>query len=207
MVLAQGGPARNFHGFGTLNFSGVRVLIIDSDVYAVRLVSQILRGFGSNDQTAAETGAEARRLLSDSAFDLIICESVLPDATAADLLRWIRHHEETDVKFAPVIVLAGYTQASALKTAWDSGANNVVKKPVSPVVLLDHIAWSARTARPFVESSAYRGPDRRFKYAGPPDAIGRRDADLPLEMGDAAVPTMTKGRIEALLGPNKVPIL
>jgi len=190
-----------------MNFAGVNCLIVDNDTFAVRLLAQILRGFGLNTQSVAETGEEAKSLLERGSFDLIICEALLPDMSAAELLRWIRKHSNSTVKFAPVIVLTGYTQTSKVTSIRDAGAHNVVKKPVAPVVLLDHIGWAARTPRPFVETANYAGPDRRFKYAGPPDGIGRRDTDLPPEVGQATEPNMSQDEIDALLKPNKVTVL
>ncbi len=189
-----------------MNFNGVRALIIDSDPHATRILAQILRGFGLSLQTVAETGEEAKRQVGKASFDLIICEAVLPDMPAADLLRWLRQHERTSVKFLPIIVLTGYAELGNVTTARDSGANIVVRKPISPVVLLDHIVWAARTPRPFVETSIYMGPDRRFKNVGPPDGIGRRDTDLPPEVGIAVEPNMSQDEIDVLIKPNKVAV-
>lgn len=187
-----------------MNFTGVRALIVDSDPHATRLLSKMLRGYGVSQQIICETAADAKLQLEKSPFELVICEAVLPDMPAADLLRWIRRHESVGIKFAPIIVLTGYAQASTVKSARDAGANNVVKKPVSPVVLLDHIAWSARTPRPFVETAQYVGPDRRFKFEGPPDGVGRRDTDLPPEVGAATEPNLSQDELDALFKPGKV---
>ena len=77
---------------------------------------------------------------------------------SADLLHWIRRHGQASVKFLPVVVLTGYTQVANVTAARDSGANNVVKKPVVPNVLLDHLTWSARTPRPLSRPRAIAGP-------------------------------------------------
>lgn len=190
-----------------MNFSKVRALIVDSDPYAARLLAQILRGFGLTLQTVAKDGASAKRDIETAEFDLIICEAVLPDMSAAELLRWIRRHDRAVVKFTPIVILTGYTHLDNIKAARDSGANNVVKKPVSPAVLLDHIVWSARSPRPFIETSSFIGPDRRFKFTGPPEGIGRRDNDLTPEVGDATAPNMSQEEIDSLLKPNKVEVL
>ena len=123
---------------------------------------------------------------------------------AVDLLHWIRRQGQASVKFTPVIILTGYAQLGNVTAARDAGANIVVRKPVSPVVLLDHIVWAARMPRPFVETSNYIGPDRRFKYAGPPEGVGRRDTDLPPEVGIAVEPNMSQDEIDSLVKSNKV---
>jgi CheY-like chemotaxis protein len=189
-----------------MNFAGVRVLIVDSDPHATRILSKMLNGFGLTLQTVVDSGEKAKAELDKSPFELLICEAVFPDMPSADLLHWIRRHGQASVKFLPVVVLTGYTQVANVTAARDSGANNVVKKPVVPNVLLDHLTWSARTPRPFVETSGYSGPDRRFKFAGPPDGVGRRDKDLPPEVGAATEPNMSQEEIDALMKPNKVAV-
>jgi CheY-like chemotaxis protein len=187
-----------------LNFSGVRALIVDGDPHAARILSQILRGFGLSQQVVADSGEEAQRHLKQASFDLVICEVVHPDMQAVDLLRWIRRQAE-GIKFVPIIVLTGYSDIGNVTSARDSGASLVVKKPVSPAVLLDHITWAARTPRPFVETSSYIGPDRRFKNDGPPGGgEGRRESDLPADVGAATEPNMSQHEIDSLLKPNKV---
>jgi two-component system chemotaxis response regulator CheY len=74
-------------------------------------------------------------------------------------------------------VLTGYTQLRLVAGARDAGANVVVKKPLSPRTLFDHIVWVARVNRPFIETADYAGPDRRFRDRTPPDGSYKRDGD------------------------------
>jgi CheY-like chemotaxis protein len=189
-----------------LNFSQIECLVVDSDQYSTSILGQILRGFGLSKSTVIEEGEEAKRRLPGSKFDLLICDALLPDMHAGDLIRWIRRQPALNVKYMPVVVLTGYTQFSTVVTLRDAGANIVVRKPVSPNVLFDHIAGSARTERPFIETDNYIGPDRRFKNTGPPDGVGRRKTDLTTELGAALEPNMSQEEIDSLLKPTKVEI-
>jgi len=157
-----------------LNLNGVTTLLVDSDHFTRGLVAHMLRGFGMESPTVFSNGRDAKDYLKNHMADLILVEAVLPDMDGAALIRWIRRREKNPLRFVPMIVLTGYTQLDKVSGARDSGANIVVKKPLSPQVLYDHIAWVGRVPRPFIEAGDYAGPDRRFKSLPPPGGIERR---------------------------------
>jgi DNA-binding response OmpR family regulator len=80
----------------------------------------------------------------------------------------------------PIIVMSGYTQLRLIATARDSGAHIVLRKPVAPQTLFDRILWVARVGRPFMETTNYIGPDRRFHDIEPPDGQYRRETEAPM---------------------------
>jgi len=162
----------------SLNLRGAVTLLVDSDHFTRSLVAHMLRGFGMDSPLTFDTGRAAKEYLKHHHADLCIVEGVLPDMTSTALTRWIRRQEKNPFRFIPVIVLTGYTQIKNIEAARDTGANVVVKKPVSPQTLFDHISWVARTARPFIEAGGYIGPDRRFKDALPPGVTERRAPEV-----------------------------
>lgn len=189
-----------------LNFAQIEALVIDADQYSTSILGQILRGFGLSKHVMIETGDEAKRRLANGHFDLVICDAILPDMPGGDLVKWVRRQPALALKYVPIVVLTGYTQYSNVVNMRDAGANIVVRKPVSPNVLFDHIAWSARTERAFIETDNFIGPDRRFKNTGPPDGAGRRKTDLTAEIGDAVEPNMSQFEVDSLIRPTKVEI-
>jgi CheY-like chemotaxis protein len=189
-----------------LNFAQIEALVVDADQYSTSILGQILRGFGLSKHIMIETGEEATKRLANGHFDLLICDALLPDMNAGDLIRWVRRQPAIAVKYMPIVVLTGYTQHTNVVNMRDAGANIVVRKPVAPNILFDHIAWSARTERPFIETDNYIGPDRRFKNTGPPDGVGRRKSDLPVEIGVALDPNMSQDEVDTLMKPTKVEI-
>ncbi|MFZ1989972.1 MAG: response regulator, partial [Alphaproteobacteria bacterium] len=132
-----------------------------------------------------------------------LIEAALPDMPGFDLVSWIRRCESKEIRTMPILMLTGYTQKQAIALARDCGANSVLKKPVSPHVLFDRIAWVARNERQFVETANYIGPDRRFKSLGPPQSPGRRITDLSSEMS-ASSADMSQDEIDVLIGTEKV---
>ncbi|HTT99084.1 MAG TPA: response regulator [Rhizomicrobium sp.] len=186
-----------------LNLQGVSTLIVDKDKFAVGLLLQMLRGFGIDQPVVVETGAAAKEALRKHAYDLCLLESKLPDMDGADLVLWIRE-QKPPLRFMPTIVVTSYSQMSNVTAARDSGAHIVIRKPVSPQILFDRIGWAANGERPFVETSVYAGPDRRFKFTGIPGGVGRREADLTGELGEAKEPNMSQDEIDAMLRPTKI---
>ncbi|HEY0301936.1 MAG TPA: response regulator, partial [Rhizomicrobium sp.] len=167
-----------------LNLRNVTTLLVDRDHFTRGLVSQMLRGFGMDSPTVAETGAQAKHHLQHHYADLCIIEADLPDMTSADVIRWIRRQEKSPFRFVPIIVMSGYTQLRLVSAVRDAGANLVVKKPLSPQGLFDRIAWVARTVRPFIEAGDFIGPDRRFRDRDPPQGEYRRETDPQFNNAD-----------------------
>src|SRR6516165_11494646 len=120
-----------------LNLNAVKALIVDGDSYSVALLSGILRGFELRAQTVVASTKEAKALLRDGYFDVCFCNADLPGEHGTELVRWIRRRADGLVRFAPVIVVTGYANSEAVFDARDSGANLVIKKPVSPQVIYD----------------------------------------------------------------------
>lgn len=193
-------------GSEPLNFSRLSILVADGDQFAVDILGQILRGFGVGQTSIATTGAAAMGMMDRLEFDLIVAEAALPDMDGTDIVRWIRRHEKDAVRYTPVVMLTGHTEFKRIESVRDCGANSVVKKPVSPSTLFDHIAWSACTSRAFILGPSYFGPDRRFRHLGPPDGVGRRSGDLPAEIGTASEPNLSQDEVDSFMRPTKIRI-
>jgi CheY-like chemotaxis protein len=160
-----------------LNLKNVTGLLVDRDAFTRGLIAQMLRGFGIDNLLVGTTGVEAKKILLANCTDICFIEAILPDMSAADLIRWIRRQTPKPLRFVPIIVLSGYTQVRTIAAARDGGAHAVVKKPVSPQILFDRISWAAHFSRPFLETSNYVGPDRRFHTISPPDSKLKRETD------------------------------
>ena len=129
----------------------------------------------------------------------------MKDGDGFEFLRRMRREGMGVNKLTPVILLTGHAQVSNVAKARDTGANFFVAKPITPSVLWDRIVWVIRDKRPFVELEKYIGPDRRFKFEGPPPGSeGRRAADVTLPIGEASAPNMSQDEINAFIKPQRV---
>jgi DNA-binding response OmpR family regulator len=163
----------------SMNFSGVTALLVQREAHTMGIISRALRGFGLQSQLRARTGAEAKKFFEAETVNICFCETDLADMRGVDLVRWVRRHASDNIRYVSVILLCSYTQLGSVAAARDAGANFLLKKPLSPKILYDRLAWSVTRTRKFIETDDYAGPDRRFKSITPPGGVGRRSTDPP----------------------------
>lgn len=189
------------------NLKNAVILLVENETLGMDILVQILIGFGGKNLLKAATIDEAKALVAKNQIDLLIVDAVLGEEDGYDFADWLRREAAAPNRFAPLLMISAHTQHSRVLRSRDVGAHFVIAKPLTPVVLLERIIWVAREQRPFVECPGYAGPDRRFKFEGPPDGtVGRRRDDLAPEVGMASQPNMSQEEIDALMAPRKVSI-
>jgi DNA-binding response OmpR family regulator len=187
-----------------INLERATDLLMDSSPQGMDILVQIFGGFGVRTPLRSISAETAMSQVKSHLLDLIVVDAQLSDMDGYDFVRWLRSSKIEPNCAAPVILLTGHTQVSNVTKGRDCGANFIVAKPLVPRILLDRVMWVARENRLFIESPTYSGPDRRFKFVGPPAGIeGRRADDLPIEVGTASTPNMSQDAIDSLLQPQK----
>ncbi len=186
-----------------LRLDDVKTLVVDGDHASASLMLEMMRGLGFTSLKLVESAQAAFGLLDETDFDLCLCDAQLPDMAGRDFAQAIRTRP-APARFLPLLMLTGYAAEDQVTALRDAGANLVMKKPVSPQSLYDRLAWVAQPRRGFVESTAYVGPDRRFRSLGPPGGVGRRATDLSAEVGLATEPNMSQDEIDSLIRPMRV---
>lgn len=173
-----------------INLEKVTVLVADSNPTSTQILRQILSGFGIRHPIVCTSAAEAMAVADENEINLIVANDELEDGTGYDFVRLLRRSKNELNAYAPVIMVSGHTKRRNVVTARDCGANFLVAKPLSPQVLLERVVWVSKEARPFVDTGAYLGPDRRFgKKADPAKRRRRSDA----EPVDESAPPHQKG--------------
>ncbi len=102
----------------------LRALIVDDEpryLNSTRLL--IAQHFGSVDTAA--TGREAYRLLEHNAYDIVLLDLMLPDASGHDIMRAIRARRPDTL----VIVVSGDAAIEAAIEALRAGAYDFLRKP------------------------------------------------------------------------------
>ena len=187
-----------------LNLAKANVLVVDGSQHSLDVIGQILRGFGVANVSRCSTIEEAEKLTRAKTFDLLLIDPSIEDGRGYEFVNELRH-SVTPNCHVPVVLTTGHVRKSDVSRGRDTGANFVVAKPVAPQVLLQRILWVARDKRPFVEIGNYIGPDRRFKFEGPPDGSdGRRDSDLKAPLGEASEPNLSQDEVNAMIKPQRV---
>jgi CheY-like chemotaxis protein len=190
-----------------INLERATVLVLDDNGPSLDILSQVVSGFGVNQLHRAASVKDAQELVRTKTFDLIISDVQMPDVDGIEFINWLRREAPENNRYVPVILVTGHTRGLDIFRTRDAGANFTVAKPITPKVLLERIFWVAREERAFIECDTYVGPDRRFKYEGPPIGIeGRRRDDLPAEVGNAQEANMSQDEINSLMKVAKVQI-
>ena len=102
---------------------GPRVLIVDDEPQILKFLTVALNAAGYDTLTAA-AGAEALRLATTQAPDLIVLDLGLPDRDGKDVLRELRQFSGV-----PVIILSARDREMDKIEALDLGADDYVEKP------------------------------------------------------------------------------
>lgn len=155
----------------------IRALVIDGNPASLEMLSQVLGGFRLQRLKPCASSREARALLASDLFDLIVIEFVLPDEDAISLARHIRSDPTLPNHATPIIILHDHTPMDMVVRARDAGVNTIVRKPITPAVLLGQIEWIARSDRQFITVDTYVGPDRRFRRLPLPSGVTERRAE------------------------------
>jgi DNA-binding response OmpR family regulator len=120
----------------------VEILLIDDDPEILDAVSVALHfHWRGSTVLAARSGAEALRLFSQHAPDLVVLDVNMPDQSGFDVLQEIRR-----VSDVPIIMLTAMTSETSQVRGLDMGADDYVAKPFSVMALLARMRSVLRRA-------------------------------------------------------------
>ncbi len=112
-----------------------RILIVEDDDDINRLLKTILQKNGYLTQQAF-SGTEARLLLMNDTYDLILLDLMLPGMTGEELLTDIRNEQKLSI---PVIVLSAKGNLKSRVGLLLDGADDYLTKPFEPEEVLAHV--------------------------------------------------------------------
>lgn len=117
------------------------ILIVDDELISLHTLHNHLKTAGFNVR-GASGALEARNLLNDVSFDLVILDIMMPGINGYELCREIREtYNPTEL---PVIMLTARTQTKDLIHGFECGANDYLTKPVNREELLARIQISLK---------------------------------------------------------------
>ncbi|MCC8096323.1 MAG: response regulator transcription factor [Tannerellaceae bacterium] len=127
----------------------MNILIVEDNS---RISEFVIKGLEESDFSVmlADNGTEARRLIGEKEWDLILLDIMLPDMDGIELLQFIRYKQIT----TPVLVISALSDAEDKIKALDYGADGYLTKPFLFRELLAHINALTRRARiPYIKTS------------------------------------------------------
>ena len=151
-----------------VNCAAVRLLIVEDNDAARRLVIELLRAAGFASLSFARNAEEALDHLQNQAPDLMLLDWNLPGMSGLELVSLIREAAvEPDARILnpalPIVMLTARQRADDVARARDAGINEFVVKPFSTTSLLRAISSAlTRKRRPLTETLT---PERRRRKA------------------------------------------
>ena len=164
--------------------TGVRVLVVDDEA-AIRKLLRIGLSAHGYEVLEADTGAEALRMATARAPQLVVLDLGLPDMDGVDVIRRLREWSAR-----PVIVLSVRDREDDKINALDAGADDYVTKPFSLAELLARMRVALRRNTSTVEAlGAFEQgglhidfAERRVTLAGTVLSLTRKEYALLLEL-------------------------
>ena len=96
--------------------------------------------------------------------DVVICDAASPGGDVIEAFHAIRHNKIGTNPFVAIIAVSWEPTAATVDRVANSGADFILAAPFSPQLLLDRITLLVYNPVPYVVTSEYVGPDRRYKY-------------------------------------------
>lgn len=160
-----------------VDFTKLRILIVDDNAHMRRIVRTLLHGFGAREVYEAEDGASGLELFTSNLPDLLIIDWMMPILDGIELTSMIRRPDSAVNPYVPIIMLTGHSEKSRVMKARDAGVTEFLCKPISAKALHQRILNCVLNPRPFVKTKDYFGPDRRRNTSGTYSGPERRVDD------------------------------
>lgn len=158
------------------SLSALKVLIVDPAKGLRDTLTTALNGAGVFDLArvvdwrAAVSSASGRHL----AF-------VDWDAGPDEAIRFVRQVRDRRAGAwnprMPIVMVMGQPSAQAIQQIRDAGANEILLRPLTTAGVIDRLSRVVLKPRPFVDSPAYFGPERRRPAKAPFSGQRKRSSD------------------------------
>lgn len=137
------------------------VLIADSTPHMANLVGQMLRSLGRKDLREAYDATRAMSELRRRVFDILIIDADLDGTGGIAFTRKLRAATDCQNRLVPIIMMSSAPDAKRIAEARDAGVTEFLRKPFAASHLQSRLASIEANPRGFVETTEYKGPDRR----------------------------------------------
>jgi len=117
------------------------IMVVDDDPEMLKIINRTLELEGYAVSTATD-GRTALALLEERSPDLVILDIIMPELDGFQILKLLR--ERTNV---PVIMLTARHEPILVQKALGLGADDYIKKPFRPIVLIARIRAKLRRVR------------------------------------------------------------
>lgn len=148
-----------------------RLLLADDNADNRDLVTKLLEKWSGHSVEAVPDGAAALAALAAEPFDVVLLDVMMPGMNGFEVLQRIREHPEW--QHIPVIMMSALGEEEAVIAGIAAGADDYVRRPFNPALLVARIAAS-------LERKRFR--DREQEYQRQIETLFR--ALFPAEVAD-----------------------
>ena len=179
-----------------VKFDDIRLFLCDPRVQVRSSLRMALNDAGMKNGNIWEGGdldAISDAVSDPNGPDIVICDVTENTDDACETFSAIRHNELGTNPFICIIGVAWSPKQALVNKVMNSGADVLVAAPISPSLILDRIEALVHSRKPFVVTTDYIGPDRRF--------VDDRESDIeqvevPNSLRDKALGQFDAGRLK-----------
>ena len=153
-----------------------RVLIVDPNPHAARLLTDIMKGLGARDIVVQLEEKRALKAAEELEPGIVFTERTGDGLDGESLARALRR-SHMNCRRAPIIMVTAEATARTILGARDSGVHEFLRKPFTSADLFKRVENVALKPRDWVEAVGYVGPDRRRFNSGEFSGPRKRKAD------------------------------
>jgi diguanylate cyclase (GGDEF)-like protein/PAS domain S-box-containing protein len=121
-----------------------RILIVDDESFMRVLFTNTLQNAGLST-TVAHDGSSALACVSETHYDLIILDLIMPDIDGFVTCKQIR--AIPSYKLTPILMVTGRDDSESIHRAFEAGASDFVTKPIIPELLIHRVQYLLRSHR------------------------------------------------------------
>jgi two-component system chemotaxis response regulator CheY len=149
------------------------VLVVEDSGFMAKLLRVILRGLAVGRVEECLNPGEVLNHVREYLPDLVFLDLDMPGMDGLEVTKQLRSSDDTPNPFIPIVMVTAHTRALNVVAARDAGVTEYLAKPVSSRAVYDRLVACIETARPFIKTKTFYGPDRRRRNE-PHDGAERR---------------------------------
>ncbi|HXJ00439.1 MAG TPA: response regulator [Micropepsaceae bacterium] len=149
----------------------LHILIVDGKAGNARLLRGILSALGISEVMLAEDTAAALEIMETASFQAIFCDEAVGPLDAAGFVLAVRRNGKVRNPRTPIVLVSDGPQRAQVEAVRDAGINDLLVRPLSMSSVERKLQSLLAAPKPFIETEAFFGPDRRRER----DRRGGRD--------------------------------
>lgn len=112
----------------------LKMLIADDSMLMRDILKEsILETFPHMEVFEAGTGDEAKKMIGNEHFDIVLCDWEMPGVSGIDILKWVR--STSYLEKLPFVMVTGNTEKESIVECIKARVTEYVVKPFTPDVL------------------------------------------------------------------------